>query len=115
MKAHQVEAVAGEVPKLFGPKTIVIPMQNGIPYWYFHGTPANLPHARAERRPSGAIYENIPCEPSSVRVYPAAEWSRRVVSMSKETASPWRTHGTTSERVSEVSRCFVNGACRRRS
>jgi 2-dehydropantoate 2-reductase len=32
MKAHQVEAVTGEVPKLFGPKTVVIPMQNGIPY-----------------------------------------------------------------------------------
>src|ERR1700723_646767 len=37
MKAHQVEAVTGEVPKLFGPRTIVIPMQNGIPYWYFYG------------------------------------------------------------------------------
>ena len=36
MKAHQVEAVAPEVPKLFGPDTVVVPMQNGIPYWYFH-------------------------------------------------------------------------------
>ena len=54
MKAHQVEAVSGEVPKLFGPKTVVIPMQNGIPYWYFHGhsgrwrahaSPASIPPA----------------------------------------------------------------------
>ncbi|HXP24625.1 MAG TPA: 2-dehydropantoate 2-reductase N-terminal domain-containing protein, partial [Steroidobacteraceae bacterium] len=37
MKAHQVEAVTADVPKLFGPRTIVIPMQNGIPYWYFYG------------------------------------------------------------------------------
>jgi ketopantoate reductase len=29
MKAHQVEAVTGDVPKLFGPGTVVIPMQNG--------------------------------------------------------------------------------------
>src|SRR6266576_632573 len=36
MKAHQVEAVADDVPKLFGPNTVVVPMQNGIPYWYFH-------------------------------------------------------------------------------
>jgi 2-dehydropantoate 2-reductase len=36
MKAHQVEAVADDVPKLFGPDTAVVPMQNGIPYWYFH-------------------------------------------------------------------------------
>jgi len=35
MKAHQVEAVAPKVPKLFGPDTVVVPLQNGIPYWYF--------------------------------------------------------------------------------
>src|SRR5260370_42573646 len=33
MKAHQVEAVTGDLPKLFGTKTVVIPMQNSIPYW----------------------------------------------------------------------------------
>ena len=37
VKAHQVEAVANDVPKLFGPETVVVTMQNGIPYWYFHG------------------------------------------------------------------------------
>ena len=31
MKAHQVEAVARDVPKLFGPDTVIVPMQNGIP------------------------------------------------------------------------------------
>ena len=36
LKAHQVEAVAPDVPKLFGPNTVVVPMQNGIPFWYFH-------------------------------------------------------------------------------
>jgi len=29
--------VAPDVPKLFGPDTVVVPMQDGIPYWYFHG------------------------------------------------------------------------------
>jgi 2-dehydropantoate 2-reductase len=33
VKAHQVDAVASEVPKLFGPQTCVVTMQNGIPYW----------------------------------------------------------------------------------
>src|SRR5450755_1611361 len=42
MKAHQVEAVALEVPKLFGSDTVVVPMQNGIPYWYFHRHPGAL-------------------------------------------------------------------------
>ena len=36
MKAHQVEAVAHDVPQLFGPETVVVTMQNGVPYWYFH-------------------------------------------------------------------------------
>src|ERR1700757_2424088 len=36
VKAHQVDQVANEVPKLFGPDTAVVTMQNGIPYWYFH-------------------------------------------------------------------------------
>jgi 2-dehydropantoate 2-reductase len=30
IKAHQVENVASEVPKLFGPHTVVVPLQNGI-------------------------------------------------------------------------------------
>ena len=52
MKAHQVEAVAREVPKLFGPDTIVVPMQNGIPYWYFHRHARRTRgHAGHERRP----------------------------------------------------------------
>ena len=36
LKAHQVDAVANDVPKLFGPDTVVVTMQNGIPFWYFH-------------------------------------------------------------------------------
>src|ERR1700712_829547 len=36
LKAHQVAAVADQLPLLFGPETVVVTMQNGIPYWYFH-------------------------------------------------------------------------------
>src|SRR5260370_8959328 len=39
MKAHQVEGIVNDVPQLFGPETVVVTMQNGIPYWEFpkHG------------------------------------------------------------------------------
>ncbi|MBE0614584.1 MAG: 2-dehydropantoate 2-reductase [Burkholderiales bacterium] len=39
MKAHQVAAVAGDIAALCHEDTIIIPMQNGIPWWYFqrHG------------------------------------------------------------------------------
>jgi 2-dehydropantoate 2-reductase len=36
VKAHQVADVADRVRHLFGPDTVVVTMQNGIPFWYFH-------------------------------------------------------------------------------
>src|SRR5580658_4422349 len=56
MKAHQVENVATEVPKLFGPHTTVVPMQNGVPYWYFHEYAGELRGHRIESvDPQGVI------------------------------------------------------------
>jgi 2-dehydropantoate 2-reductase len=113
LKAHQVEAVAGEVPKLFGPKTVVIPMQNGIPYWYFHGHRGAFAGTRVESvDPTGAIYANIPCERViGCVVYPAAELvAPGVVKHIEGNRFPvGEPDGTTSERVSQVARCFVNG------
>ncbi len=112
MKAHQVAAVAGEVPKLFGPKTVVIPMQNGIPYWYFHGHAGALAGTRVDSvDPTGAIYENIPCERViGCVVYPAAELvAPGVIKHVEGNRFPvGEPDGTTSERVSQVARCFVN-------
>src|ERR1700693_97294 len=31
-----VMSVASEGPEVYGPDTVVVTMQNGIPYWYFH-------------------------------------------------------------------------------
>jgi 2-dehydropantoate 2-reductase len=113
MKAHQVEAVTGEVPKLFGPKTVVIPMQNGIPYWYFHGHSGPLAGTRvASVDPTGEIYDKIPCERViGCVVYPAAELvAPGVVKHVEGNRFPvGEPDGTTSERVTQVARCFVNG------
>ena len=38
MKAQQVESVVPDLPKLLGPQTMVVTMQNGIPFWYFQQT-----------------------------------------------------------------------------
>jgi 2-dehydropantoate 2-reductase len=75
MKAHQVAAVAPDVPKLFGPDTVVVPMQNGIPYWYFHGHRGALAGTRVRNAdPTGVIGENIPGERViGCVVYPATE------------------------------------------
>jgi 2-dehydropantoate 2-reductase len=113
MKAHQVEAVTGEVPKLFGPETVVIPMQNGIPYWYFYAHPGEMAGARVQSvDPNGLIYERIPCERViGCVVYPAAELvSPGVVRHVEGNRFPiGEPNGADSARVSRVARCFVGG------
>lgn len=113
MKAHQVEAVTGEVPKLFGPKTVVIPMQNGIPYWYFHGHQGPFAQTRVRSvDPSGAIYQNIACERViGCVVYPAAELLEPgVIKHVEGNRFPvGEPDGSNSERVSQVAQCFVGG------
>lgn len=39
LKAHVIEQVAKDMRALYGPETMVLPMQNGLPWWYFqnHG------------------------------------------------------------------------------
>jgi 2-dehydropantoate 2-reductase len=75
MKAHQVEAVAGDMQHLFHRKTMVVPMQNGIPWWYFqrHGGPHEGTRV-AMVDPQGVIASSI--DPECIVgcvVYPAAE------------------------------------------
>lgn len=35
VKAHQVDPIIHDLAAIVGPETILIPMQNGIPWWYF--------------------------------------------------------------------------------
>lgn len=111
MKAHQVEAVAREVPKLFGPDTVVVPMQNGIPYWYFHRYAGDLAGTRVESvDPTGVIGEYIRCERViGCVVYPAAELiSPGVIKHVEGNRFPvGEPDGTSSERVLRVSECFT--------
>jgi 2-dehydropantoate 2-reductase len=113
MKAHQVEAVAREVPKLFGPDTVVVPMQNGIPYWYFHRYPGALAGTRVQSvDPSGLISEHIPGERViGCVVYPAAELtSPGVIKHVEGDRFPvGEPDGTTSARIVRVSECFIRG------
>jgi 2-dehydropantoate 2-reductase len=75
MKAHQVEAVLPELPRLIGPQTVVVPMQNGIPFWYFHehgGALAGTPVRTVD--PQGAVMRGVPlAQVLGCVVYPAAE------------------------------------------
>ncbi len=111
MKAHQVASVATDVPKLFGPDTMVVPMQNGIPYWYFHGHLGKLAGTRIESvDPDGTIGAHIPPERViGCVVYPATELlAPGVIKHVEGNRFPvGEPDGTTTERVSRLSECLT--------
>ncbi len=79
LKAHQVAAIAAELPALMHAGTRIVTMQNGIPWWYFHKLPGELgqryqgTHVKAVD-PDGIIAKYIDVDRviGSV-VYPASE------------------------------------------
>jgi 2-dehydropantoate 2-reductase len=111
MKAHQVAAVAADVPKLFGPNTVVVPMQNGIPYWYFHAHGGPLEGTRLlSVDPDGTLEKHISFERViGCIVYPAAELvAPGVIRHVEGTRFPvGEPNGTHSERVRRVAECFT--------
>ena len=36
LKSHQIAAVAAQLPRLLGANGVLVTMQNGMPWWYFH-------------------------------------------------------------------------------
>src|SRR5438093_3680103 len=111
MKAHQVEAVANDVPKLFGPDTVVVTMQNGIPYWYFYKHGGELEGSPVlSVDPSGIIRDRIPPERViGCVVYPASELvAPGVVKHIEGDRFPLgELDGSTSARVARVAECFT--------
>src|SRR5262245_26722698 len=75
MKAHQLGAVADSVPRLCGSGTVIVPMQNGIPYWYFHRLQGPFEsHTLASVDPGGRIARTIGADNVlGCVVYPASE------------------------------------------
>lgn len=107
LKAHQVEAVANDLPKLYGPNTAIVTMQNGIPYWYFqkHGGEFEGTPVRSVD-PTGVILEKIPAERViGCVVYPASELiAPGVVKHIEGDRFPvGELDGSTSERVTAIS------------
>jgi len=112
MKAHQVQAVVDDLPKLLGPHTVIVPMQNGIPFWYFDqhgGALAGTPIRSVD--PDGLIAQRIPARQIiGCVVYPAAELiAPGVVQHIEGDRFPiGELDGSCSERALRVSQCFAN-------
>jgi 2-dehydropantoate 2-reductase len=111
VKAHQLDAVATDVPRLFGAHTAVVTMQNGIPYWYFHehgGTLAGTVLHSVD--PTGQVSRNIPAaRVIGCVVYPAAELvAPGVVRVIEGDRFPvGELDGTSSERVTRIGQCLA--------
>jgi 2-dehydropantoate 2-reductase len=75
LKAHQVDAVADQLGKLMGPDTVVVTMQNGIPFWYFHqhGGPFEGHTVRSVDATGELASKIAPSRILGCVVYPAAE------------------------------------------
>lgn len=63
VKAQQIPSIAPELPKLYGADTMVMTLQNGLPWWYFkrHGGPFDS-RRLASVDPDGIIDANVPPE-----------------------------------------------------
>lgn len=60
VKAYDLPEAARSLPPLLGPDTVVLPLQNGIPWWYFHGHPGDHGGRTLESLdPEGVVEEHL--------------------------------------------------------
>jgi len=111
VKAHQVEAIVDDLPHLFHDSTVMIPMQNGIPWWYFqrHGGEYEGQIVRTAD-PHGKIAATIdPKRIVGCVVYPAATITAPgVIKLIEGTRFPLgELDGTETPRIRALSDAFV--------
>ncbi|RUZ81524.1 2-dehydropantoate 2-reductase [Mesorhizobium sp. M7A.F.Ca.US.006.01.1.1] len=75
LKAHSLTPALDQIAPLLGEHTAVVTMQNGVPWWYFHGVGGPLEGTRLNAvDPGGAIWQRIgPQRVIGSVVYPAVE------------------------------------------
>lgn len=75
LKAHSLSPALDQIAPLLGGHTSVVTMQNGVPWWYFHGVGGPLEGTRLNAvDPGGAIWQRIgPDRVIGSVVYPAVE------------------------------------------
>lgn len=111
VKAHQLPDVAPRLPALLGPRTCVVTLQNGVPYWYFHRHGGALQGSVVRSvDPAGDLASWLP--PDRVIgcvVYPASELLRPGVvrHVEGDRLPIGELDGSTSDRVQRVSDCLT--------
>ncbi|MDZ4720941.1 MAG: 2-dehydropantoate 2-reductase [Roseiflexaceae bacterium] len=111
VKAHQLAGVAPAMRALYDANTIVVPAQNGIPWWYFsnHGGPYDGHQIRAVD-PHGILAAQIETERViGCVVYPAAELEAPGVirHIEGERFTLGELDGTRTERIQQLARTLA--------
>jgi len=111
VKAHQLAAVAADLPRLLGPRTAIVTMQNGIPYWYFCGHGGQFEgRCLSAVDPQGVCLRYItPERVIGCVVYPAAVLAAPGViqHIEGDRFPVGELDGSMSERVRMVSQCMT--------
>ena len=55
VKVHALPSIAPKVKTLTGPDTFIVPFQNGVPWWYFHGLGGPWEGQRLESVDTGGV------------------------------------------------------------
>ncbi len=118
LKAHQIEAIVTDLPALLGPGTVIVTLQNGIPWWYFR----KVPGAYANRvvravDPDAVLFNSI--DPERIIgciAYPAAVVAKPgVVRLVEGNRFPLgELDGKDSERVRAVATVFTEAGFKAR-
>ena len=118
LKAHQIAAVVGDLPSLFGPRTILVTLQNGIPWWYFQKLGGDYAGRVVETvDPGGVLFRAIdPDRIIGCIAYPAAAIAEPgVIRHIEGNRFPvGELDGSASDRVQQVSRLFEEGGFKAR-
>jgi 2-dehydropantoate 2-reductase len=112
VKAHQIEPIVDDLASIVGPETVVIPMQNGIPWWYFQKLPGQFEDLPVETVDAGGqIMKKInPRNVIGCVVYPAtyAESPGVIRHVEGNRFPLGELDGSQSERIQKISQVMAD-------
>ena len=118
LKAHQIAAVVDDVPALFGPDTVLVTLQNGIPWWYFQKLGGEFADRVVETvDPGGVLFTSVdPDRVVGCIAYPAATVAEPgVIRHIEGNRFPvGELDGSSSARVTRISETFTGAGFKSR-
>ncbi len=118
LKAHQIGSIAERLGLLFDDGTVIVPLQNGVPWWFFQKFPGPFEGHRLQALdPDGSLERLIPAERIVGSIaYPAAERDAPgVIRLIEGDRFPvGELDGQRSTRVSEIADALTNAGFKSR-